>query len=66
MKSQLTQDFVFDMRIGYYKDLSYYDRASSCDGGEYQILNSTSYNEEYSADNIFSLVDDQWQYGPAN
>ena len=67
MKSQLTQDFVFDMRIGYYKDLSYYDRASSCDGGEYKIVNSTSYDvTRFSADNIFSLEDDQLQYGSAN
>ena len=66
MKSQLTQDFVFDMRIGYYKDLSYYDRASGCDGGEYKIVNSTIYDERFSADNIFSLEDDQLQYGSAN
>ena len=58
-KSQLTQDFVFDMRIGYYKDLSY------CDG-VYQIVNSTSYDGRFSANNIFSLEDDEFKHGSAN
>ena len=61
MKSQLlTEDFVFEMRIGYYKDLSY------CDGGEVRIVNSTSYRWDFSANNIFTLEDDQRQHGRAN
>ena len=66
MKRQLTQDFVFDLRIGYYKDLSYYDRGLGCDGGEYQILNSTIYDGRFLANNIFSLEDDGVQDGSAN
>ena len=58
MKSQLTEDFVFEMRIGYFKDLSY------CI--VYRIVNSTRYDERFSANNIFSLEDDQLQDNLAN
>ena len=46
MKSQLREDFVFEMMIGYNKDLSY------CI--VYRIVNSTSYYGRFSANIIFS------------
>ena len=67
METQLTADFVFEMSIGYYKDISYYERASACDGGEdHRIVNSTSYGDRFSVDNIVSLEDDRKDSSSSN
>ena len=62
MKDQLLQDFVFDLSIGYYKDLSY----KECDANDRQIISAENLiDSRFHARNIFTLEDDRTGY-PAN
>ena len=60
MKDQLLEDFVFDLSIGYYKDLSY----KECDANDRQIISAENLSDlRFHARNIFTLEDDK---RPAN
>ena len=61
MKDQLLEDFVFDLSIGYYKDLSY----KECDANDRQIISAESYDDRrFHARNVFTLEDDRTAPSP--